>query len=456
MENNSVIISEAVENFETNTETLSIPNIHLQVPPSTPISNKLYARSISNINITSDNISDTTQPDLKDEKPKVFFNETYVIFLPECFFIYSWYTYKYYKNIIKKLTSKGIKVINISKIVKYQESTHDSALLFDDNKYPDPNILYIHLYNGLYYNDAVFNKRKIEKERDMLLLLSGKLGVSSISFSTQITETTLVNIGAAFNVRGLENSCKYIKNTKSYSGDSGTEKYANSGSSIYITSADLNEFDSNIKKTLSALKSNIFNYDYYKKNSKLELFVYKRFEYKMSSLEYTIETDDISDKSFAIKSCFMDYGLGINVDKSTSCTEKISYTFNFYNDKEIRIQYYENIKRKGDKFLNIREIYDFYTNKDIAVHFICDYVKKIARETFYVDLETGTRRDNYYSKLMEVIRDSPGDFYSFCHQFTNTEQIREWIIETLHCNDSEKIIENSINKVNLDKSIVFR
>ena len=165
MENNSVIISEAVENFETNTETLSIPNIHLQVPPSTPISNKLYARSISNINITSDNISDTTQPHLKDEKPKVFFNETYVIFLPECFFIYSWYTYKYYKNIIKKLTSKGIKVINISKIVKYQESTHDSALLFDDNKYPDPNILYIHLYNGLYYNDAVFNKRKIEKER---------------------------------------------------------------------------------------------------------------------------------------------------------------------------------------------------------------------------------------------------------------------------------------------------
>ena len=455
MENNSVIISEAVENFETNTETLSIPNIHLQVPPSTPISNKLYARSISNINITSDNISDTTQPDLKDEKPKVFFNETYVIFLPECFFIYSWYTYKYYKNIIKKLTSKGIKVINISKIVKYQESTHDSALLFDDNKYPDPNILYIHLYNGLYYNDAVFNKRKIEKERDMLLLLSGKLGVSSISFSTQITETTLVNIGAAFNVRGLENSCKYIKNTKSYSGDSGTEKYANSGSSIYITSADLNEFDSNIKKTLSALKSNIFNYDYYKKNSKLELFVYKRFEYKMSSLEYTIETDDISDKSFAIKSCFMDYGLGINVDKSTSCTEKISYTFNFYNDKEIRIQYYENIKRKSDKFLNIREIYDFYTNKDIAVHFICDYVKKIARETFYADMTTGVH-NNYYSKLMEVIRDNPGDFYSFCHKFTNTEQIREWIIETLHCNDSEKIIENSINKVNLDKSIVFR
>jgi len=135
----------------------------------------------------------------------------------------------------------------------------------------------------------------------------------------------------------------------------------------------------------------------------------------------------------------MDYGIGIN----------------FYNDKEIRIQYYENIKRKGDKFLNIREIYDFYTNKDIAVHFICDYVKKIARETFYADMTTGVH-NNYYSKLMEVIRDNPGDFYSFCHKFTNTEQIREWIIEILHCDDSEKIIENPINKGKLDKSIVFR
>jgi hypothetical protein len=446
------IVVEAVINFEAedampkaiDSETLLTADTHLQVP--VPVPHTVSVPHTVPVQILHD----------KDEKLTVFFNETYVIFLPECFFIYSWYSYRYYRKIIKNLTSKGIKVINIAKIVKYQESTHGSSLLFDDKKYPDPNILYIHLFNGLYYNDTIFNKRKIEKERDMLLLLAGKLGVSSIQFSTQITETTLVNVGASFNVRGIENSCKYTKNTNSYSGDSGTEKYANSGSSIYITSSDLNEFDDNIKQTLSALKSNIFNYDYYKKNSKLELFVYKRFEYKMSSLEYTIETDDISDKSFAIKSCFMDYGLGINVDKNTSYTEKISYTFHFYNDKEIRIQYYENIKRKSDKFLNIREIFDFYTNKDIAVHFICDYVKKIARETVYADLATGTNHNNYYGKLKEVIRDNPGDFYSVCHQFTNTEQIREWLIKTLHCKDTDKIIENPIKKANVDKSIAFR
>ena len=155
----STIITEAVVNFETittpsnnevipipiNSETLSnapktllIAENHLQVPSSS------YTRTISNVTI-----SDTTHQHHKDEKPKVFFNETYVIFLPECFFIYSWYTYRYYGKIIKNLRSKGIKVINISKIVKYQESNHDSSLLFDDKKYPDPNILYIHLFNGL-------------------------------------------------------------------------------------------------------------------------------------------------------------------------------------------------------------------------------------------------------------------------------------------------------------------
>ena len=390
-----------------------------------------------------------------DYKTKVLFNETYVIFLPDYFFIYSWHSYRYYRKIIKNLRNKGIKVINRVKIVKYQGSNPDSALLFDDKKYPDLNVLYIHLFNGLYYNDTVYNKRKIEKERDILLLLAGKLGVSGIKFTTQITETTLSNVGASTSVKGFENSIKYTKTSKSYQGDSGIEKYANSGSAIYITSADLNEFDDNIKRTLSVLKSNIFNYDYYKKNSKLELFVYKRFEYKMSSLEYTIEVDDLSDKSFAIKSCFMDYGIGINIDKSTSYTEKISYTFNFYNDKEIRIQYYENMKRKSDKFLTIREMYDCYTNKDIAVHFICEYVKNIARDTTYVTLKTGMH-DNYYSKLIELIWASPADFYGFCHNFTNTEQIREWIIEILYCKETEKIIENPIHKSNFDKSIVFR
>ena len=87
------------------------------------------------------------------------------------------------------------------------------------------------------------------------------------------------------------------------------------------------------------------------------------------------------------------------------------------------------------------------------MHFICDYVKNIAKTTFYVD-STTNKSDNYYSKLLEVIRANPGDFYSFCHMFTNTEQIRDWIIEILQ-DDTEQIIENN-NKVNLNKSIIIR
>lgn len=113
------------------------------------------------------------------------------------------------------------------------------------------------------------------------------------------------------------------------------------------------------------------------------------------------------------------------------------------------------MKRKNDKFLNIREIFDFYDNKDIAVHFICDYVKKVARNTVYADLTTG-ECNNYYSRLMETIRMSPAEFYGICHQFTNTEQIREWIIGVLHNNETDRIIENPVVKGKFDKSIVFR
>ena len=42
--------------------------------------------------------------------------------------------------------------------------------------------------------------------------------------------------------------------------------------------------------------------DFYKNNPKLESFVYKRFHYKMDKLEYNIESEDISDISFSVKS----------------------------------------------------------------------------------------------------------------------------------------------------------
>jgi hypothetical protein len=35
-------------------------------------------------------------------------------------------------------------------------------------------------------------------------------------------------------------------------------------------------------------------FDYYKNNPKLIAFVYKRYQYKMNKLEYTIEVEDIS------------------------------------------------------------------------------------------------------------------------------------------------------------------
>jgi hypothetical protein len=39
-------------------------------------------------------------------------------------------------------------------------------LTFDDNYFPNVNTLYINLFAGQYYNDNIYNKKKVEKERE--------------------------------------------------------------------------------------------------------------------------------------------------------------------------------------------------------------------------------------------------------------------------------------------------
>lgn len=106
------------------------------------------------------------------------------------------------------------------------------------------------------------------------------------------------------------------------------------------------------------MSSNIFNIDFYKNNPKLESFVYKRVHYKMDKLEYNIESEDISDISFSVKSTFMEYGLNISFDKNVICTEKISFILIFYTHDELKK---ENI----------------YTKKEVNDEFVITFAKRI-------------------------------------------------------------------------------
>ena len=370
----------------------------------------------------------------------IYKEDKYIIFLQDRFFTKKWY--KSYKKTIKSLENNGINVTSITDINEYQlintkhtNTNNHRNLLFDDKIYPELNCLYIHLYNGLYYNDNIYIKKKIEKEREMLLLLAGKLGVREMTYSSIITETSIYNTKADIIIKGLDSKIQYTKNKTVKDTITGREVYQNRGASVYLNSQSKEEVDINILNSLSKMKSNVFSYDYYKNSSKLESFVYKRYIFKMVHLEYTIDVEDISDKSFIVKFYLMTYGLGFSFDKNNSYTETITFTFDFFSDKELRIQLLENVRQETDDFINIREVYDESLNKDLAVHYIANYVHNVANEI-------------NCKKLLNkwIFKNDIKKFYKVCHQFTNSIQIKNWIIEISEINKDKMLCDSNKSK----------
>jgi hypothetical protein len=356
-----------------------------------------------------------------------------------------------YKKFIKELENKGITVVSISDIIHYQNhnkivknennttNTTKIVLSFDDKIYPEVNCLYFNIYNGQYYNDTIYVKKKVEKEREMLLLLAGKLGVKELSYYSIITETTFSQIDCSVNIKGFENKIQYKKEIKEHNSINGCEVYQNRGAPVYLNSKTKDDLNKNIENSLGAMTSNIFSYDYYQTNAKLEAFVYKRFVFKMEKMEYTIDIEDISDKSFNVKACFMNYGLSVRVDKNISYSEKINYKFVFFNNKELQIKLMEITRRDTDEFLLIKEKYDDsqQKDKDQEVHYISDYVKKEALELNYINALNNYIIDNGFEK-----------YYNVCHTFGSTSQIRDWLynLQFEYNKDNVKCNENTNNE----------
>jgi hypothetical protein len=349
-----------------------------------------------------------------------------------------------YKVVVKNLQNKGITVVSTDDIIEYQNK--NGNLFFDDMKFPNPNVLYIHMFNGYYYNDTIYSKKKLEKEREMLLLLAGKLGVKKITYTIEVSETTFDKINGEIKVQNIDSNIKYSKNTKQSSITKSTESYLNRGAPVYLLSNDINEVNDNIKSRLGSMHSNIFSYDFYKKNPKLEAFVYKRYEFKMLKLDYMIESDDISDKSFEVKTFLMDCGIGFVYDNNVTINEKIKYNFEFFTDKELRIELLEINRRYNDMFIEIREAYDESDNKENSVQYICEYVMNEIKKYTYKNKKQETCNlyedfDDWYNKQEK------DTFEKICHDFVTSHQINEWIVHTFKEEKEEfKKVDKIINK----------
>ena len=235
------------------------------------------------------------------------------------------------KRIVKKLGNIGVAVYD------FQKDTSGLGLEFDDQKRPQINTLYVHLVEGKYYNDKLYTKKKFEMEREMILLLAGKLGVRELTYTCKTTETTMSGIRGGFFAKWFNANAKYNIETVTRNGCSGKEIYLNRGAVAYMFSKNIVAVNDNILRKLGNIP-NIFSYKYYEDNPKLVAFVYKRFVYHMQEMDYTVDVEDISEKIFAVAVCFMENGLQLKVNQKTSITEHIHYHFEFFSDEELKTQ----------------------------------------------------------------------------------------------------------------------
>jgi hypothetical protein len=369
--------------------------------------------------------------------------KTYLIFLDDKYFKKTFFG-SIYKIIRKNLKNKGIKTISIEDVVNDLDPDMKN-LTFDDKKYPDTNVLYIHLFNGQYYNDSIYSKKKTEKEREMLLLIAGKLGVKELTYSTEITETKIKKINGNINVKSVQVGGGYEKIVENKIGLSGKEIYSNRGAPVCLTLKNIDDVYANIKETISKMKSNVFSYNYFVNNQKLESFVHKRFVFKMITLQYTIEQDDIADLSFSVKSCFSQYGISLDFNETIISREKINYTFEFFSDDELTVRFNQRDLEFYDEFVKLRYSYDNSNQPHIMIHHIADFVLELAKKCFFI---YNRIRFNYWEKLNQwIVAHSYDEFIKVCETFYSSAQIKSWIYTNLTEPDMRIIYLDKYNHI---------
>ena len=149
----------------------------------------------------------------------------YLIFLPERFFDTKKWYHKLFRsvhgNIVKELSYIGVTAKQLKDIPNM------IVMKFDGNYEPKLNVTYIHLLNGEYYSEQIYSKKKMQKERELLFLLAAKLGISTIEYETDITETTLSKVDASLNVKKIDTTATYSKSSTTSKGQIGKEIYLN-------------------------------------------------------------------------------------------------------------------------------------------------------------------------------------------------------------------------------------
>jgi hypothetical protein len=422
----------------------------------------------------------------------------YIIFLAPRFFNKSTIFKSIYERIRKKLENKGIHTVNVSRAIEeiynrkllkdikqsaplkkqesilmlnsYSNSNSNSnsnnsyynnlqenkffelsALQFDEMDYPSENILYVHLFNGMYYNDKIYPNKKITLEREMLFLLAGNLGVRKITYDITTKENIITRNKASIKLKGIKNQIAYTKKTGNTTITKGQETYSNNGAPLYCSCSTIDELNYELERTIH---TSIFSYDFYKTNPKLETFVYKRLLNKINLLMYTSEAEDLLDISFMVHSCFADFGMQVAFEQTITTTECITYTLEFYDDRELQNVYFTMNYMDGtkDSFYMIKQYYDSDTSdcKETGLNHIKKYIYELAGKYHYKSKGAFRARESLLVRLNDYIR-KRGEriFKNKCREFGCTMDIKTWMYNNLIDNKIEEIAETDFLSDNI-------
>lgn len=370
--------------------------------------------------------------------------QKYIMFLPNRYFK-STFLKNVYKKLRKNLENLGINLFCLEQFIE-QSKKSNLDISFDDKPIPVSNQLYVHLFKNLYYSDSNYNKKQMEKEREHLFLLAGKLGVHEIKYSTDIIESEITNVNLSTDVAKVEGTLSHKKTETKKQGMNGSELYENRGASVYVDDKhDIKKVEEELKKLSD--KSSVFSFEFYKQCPKLEAFVLKRCSFRMSKVEYYIESEDISDLSLAVKAYFSEYGLGMSFDKNILSSEKIKYELAFYKDEELEEECvkttYENQRGNSDPFYSIRKCYENWkdeNDKKSILWEIYDYVYSLSKSSYgYVvdDDDINTIHFFNFEELFRFLLKINPD-KSQWKNFTHTEEIKDWIEDFFYENFFEQ------------------
>lgn len=317
---------------------------------------------------------------------------------------------------------------------------------FDDLDYPSANVLYIHLFGGHYYNDKIYAKKKFDLERELLFFIAGNLGVSNITYAITNKETTISKISGDVNVKTIKNQMTFTRLHTETTSSECVERYENNGAIIFFdANGDIEKLERAIRKSLEPINSPVFNYGFYKSNPQMVAFVCKRFLFKMNILDYSSESEDVSEMSLTVQSCFADYGLQVAFESSTTITEKVKYKLEFHTEKDLLEVYFQKKYRDiaGDPFVMIRKFYDEdkSRNQSESKNIIKNYIITQAYKCKY-NIRGCSTQNTFSSKLDEYIKKWEAKLILKYKDFYTTRDIKKWFCDTLLNPNKEEVADD--------------